>query len=175
MKKIILFIFTIILLYNSPLAIAQSTDTDDGLQSRQIGLAFSMLGGPGITYLFPLSGKDNFKLSGIYVYSSNSDNTDSFYSLGAEYQRDLYETESLRGHFILGGHVDNSLSHSVYFDYSDKGSYFNMGVGLGFDYGSTTKGLVLNGHLTYQLTSGIMGSKSKRIGLAGGFGLGFNF
>ncbi len=177
MKKIITFFFAAILLCNSPFAMAQSTDndTDEGLQSRQIGLTFSTLGGPGITFLFPLSGKDNFKLSGIYVYSNNSGETESFYSLGAEYQRDLYETQSLRGHFLLGGHVDNSISHDLYFDYTDKGSYFNMGIGLGFDFGSVTHGLILNGHLTYQLTSGIMGNKSKRVGLAGGFGIGFNF
>lgn len=104
---------------------------------------------------------------------------ETFFSLVAEYHRDLVERNDKRAYFTTGVHVDNQLSNTVYFDYSDVSTtqtgFFNAGIGMGFDYGNITDGIILNVHITYQLTTGFGDVDQTRIGLGGGLGFGFNF
>lgn len=154
----------------------QSSGEDEFNSPRQIGLTFSTLGGSGIYYQFPATEKDNIKFTGLFIYSNEESFQESFFSLGVEYQRDLHEAETRRGYLIFGTHIDNQISEDLYFDYSeDRSSYFNLGTGIGFDFGDSHKGILLSAHITYQLTTGLYGSDRTRIGLGGGFGIGFNF
>lgn len=142
---------------------------------RQIGLSFSTLSGAGIHYLLPVDYQNNVKFTGFYYYTSSGNSEDSFYSLGVEYQRDIFEDDVSRVHFILGTHIDNNLSENIYFqDRTERSSYFNLGTGLGYDFGGGAKGIMVNIHVTYQLTTGI-GFDQTRLGLGFGAGLGLNF
>jgi hypothetical protein len=144
----------------------------------QIGLSFSTLGGPGIYYMHPVSEAGNIKFTGIIIYSNDSDYKESFFSLGVEYQRDLVEDTNKRGYFTAGAHVDNQVSNDLYFSgnyNTTRSSYFSTGLGLGFDYGNTKKGIVLNAHISYQITNGLGNTDDFRVGLGGGVGIGFNF
>lgn len=148
--------------------------------SRQLGLSYSSLGGAGIHFILPTTEKDNVKFTGILIYRDDADSKETFFSLGAEYQRDLVEGNDKRAYFSAGAHVDNQLSNTLYFDYYDTISssrvrFFNAGIGLGFDYGNITDGIVLNAHVSYQLTTGYGDVDRTRVGLGGGLGIGFNF
>ncbi len=161
-----------------PISSSLAQEKSVSIQPNQVGLTFSTLGGPGIYYVHPLSESNNVKFTGIVVYSNDSDYKESFFSLGAEYQRDLVEDANKRGYFTIGAHVDNEVSSDLYFngDYNQsKSSFFSLGAGLGFDFGSTEKGIVLNAHLSYQLTNGLGNIDRFRIGIGGGVGIGFNF
>jgi len=106
-------------------------------------------------------------------------NKETFFSIGAEYQRDLVEGNDSRAYFAVGTHLDNQLSNTLYFDYYgeelDNKRFFNAGIGLGFDYGNTRTGIVLNAHVSYQFTTGLGDVDKTRVGLGGGLGIGFNF
>ncbi|MEX0721660.1 MAG: hypothetical protein WD059_13390 [Balneolaceae bacterium] len=173
MKKFLCLLILLSVMYSFAQA---QPDESKIYNAKQVGLTFSTLGGAGIHYIAPSSEKDNMKFTGIYIYSDNNSEKSSYFSLGVEYQRDLIEGEDRRGYVAIGGHIDNDLSEGLYFEEnSNRQSYFSIGTGLGLDFGSTDKGIILNAHLTYQLTTGLAGTDRTRIGLGGGVGLGFNF
>lgn len=170
-----LVLFVALLISTGTIATAQNTQSEF-VKSKQVGLTYSTIGGYGIHFIFPDSERDNFKITGIYVFDDSNGETDSFFSLGGEYQRDLLEDELKRVFFLAGLHVDNRISENTFFNYSrDKESFVSIGGGLGADFGSTSKGLVLNAHLTYQYTGGLNDTHRRRLGLGGGIGIGFNF
>lgn len=171
-KKLLCLIIAII--YFSTLAFAQSAEGEN-FKSQQIGIVFSTLGGSGLYYILPSTESDNVKFTGIYLYTDEGAEKESYYSLGVEYQRDLVEDDQKRGYLAFGGHVDNSTTEALYFRAdSDKQSYFNIGIAIGIETGSLSKGIVLNASISYQFTTSLTG-KETRLGLGGGFGLGFNF
>lgn len=175
MKRI--WVAVLLLVFSGNL-LAQDEETVNA--SRQLGLSYSSLGGAGIHYIHPTTERDNVKFTGILIYRDDVSVKETFFSLGAEYQRDLVEGNDKRAYFTVGGHIDNQLSNTLYFDYysdnsSSRAGFFNAGIGLGFDYGNITDGIVLNLHITYQLTTGFGDVDRTRIGLGGGLGLGFNF
>lgn len=153
-------------------------EEDQNLSPKQVGLTYSTLGGSGIHYLLPINNQDNIKFAGILMYREEDSSKDSFYSIGVEYQRDLVEDETKRAYFTAGTHLDNKFSDTIYFGNQYDGestSFFSLGVGFGFDFGRTSKGIVLNALVTYQFTKGMGNTDRTRIGLGGGVGLGFNF
>lgn len=176
MKKI----FTLLLCF-FPVAFAQAQafgNQEEFQASKQFGVVASTISGTGIYYLAPITKKDNFKIAGIYIYDSDNDYADSFFSLGAEFQRDFYETRMRRAYFLVGTSIDNSISSDTFFfDYEDERntSSFNLGVGVGADLGDRGRGLIINFHLSYQLTQGFKDSDQTRVGLGAGIALGFNF
>ncbi|MFV1884550.1 MAG: hypothetical protein ACMZ7B_08685 [Balneola sp.] len=101
MKKTGIILFISILL--TPLLYAQ--EMDDFAATKQLGLSLSSVTGAGIHYIYPYNERDNLKFVGIYIYNDDNNGKDSFFSLGAEYQRDLRETSTQRiyafGGFIL--------------------------------------------------------------------------
>ncbi len=173
------FLTLMLCFFPAAFAGAQVVENGEEFQaSKQFGVVASTISGTGIYYIAPINEKDNFKIAGIYIYDSEDDYTDSFFSLGAEYQRDFYETRMRRAYFLTGASIDNSISDDAFFyDYEDETSTssFNMGVGVGADLGDRSRGLIINFHLTYQLTQGFDDSDRTRVGLGGGIALGFNF
>ncbi|MAO63935.1 MAG: hypothetical protein CL666_02925 [Balneola sp.] len=175
MKRILTLI---LILFFSGNLLAQQEETVNA--SRQLGLSYSSLGGAGIHYIVPTTENDNIKFTGILIYRDDAEARETFFSIGAEYQRDLVEGNDKRAYFTTGAHIDNQLSNTLYFDYYDNDSssrvgFFNAGIGLGFDYGNITDGIILNIHLSYQLTTGFGDVDRTRVGLGGGLGIGFNF
>lgn len=176
MKRLVLCLGICMLLLVS--GYSQSKEAKEFVATKQLGLTLSTLSGTGIYYLFPINEKDNFKIAGIYIYDNTGSYSDSFFSLGFDYQRDFYEEDSRRVYFLAGAHIDNSISNDTYFedyDYDDNTSFFSVGGGVGADLGNRTKGLVFNMHLTYQLTKSLDDANRTRIGLGIGVGVGFNF
>ncbi|HCD53131.1 MAG TPA: hypothetical protein DEQ34_11825 [Balneolaceae bacterium] len=175
-----LFVLLIGLLISSANLSAQDTEY---ASARQIGASISTLGGYGIHYIHPIDEKDNLKIIGIYIYDDSNGYKDSYFSLGGEYQRDLWESNVRRLYSLFGMHIDNQLSKDYYFDdYSYVGynssyndTYFSIGGGIGMDLGERTKGVIVNAHLTYQFTRGMGDADHTRIGLGAGIGVGFNF
>ncbi len=177
MKKIILMIVFTALLVSSNL-FAQSKKPLELVGTKQLGLTASTLGGTGIYYLHPINERDNFKIAGIYIYDNSSSYSDSYFSLGFDYQRDFYEEYTRRVYFLAGAHIDNAISNDTFFDGFDnenKESFFSIGAGVGADLGDRSKGLVFNLHLTYQLTKSLDDNERTRVGLGAGIGVGFNF
>lgn len=131
MKKIILLIVLSVLLASTSL-FSQTKKSLEFVGTKQLGLTASTLGGTGIYYLHPINEKDNFKIAGIYIYDNNSSYSDSYFSLGFDYQRDFYEEYTRRVYFLAGAHIDNSLSDDAFFenyDSDNKTSFFSMEQG----------------------------------------------
>jgi opacity protein-like surface antigen len=177
MKKIILLIVLSVLLASTSL-FSQTKKPLEFVGTKQLGLTASTLGGTGIYYLHPINEKNNFKIAGIYIYDDNSSYSDSYFSIGFDYQRDFYEEYTRRVYFLTGAHIDNAISEDAFFESyenDDKASFFSIGVGVGADLGDRSKGLVFNLHLTYQLTKSLDDNDRTRVGLGAGIGVGFNF
>jgi len=176
MKRLVLCLGICLLVLVS--GYSQSKEAKEFIASKQLGLTVSTLGGTGIYYLHPINEKDNFKIAGIYVYDNGDSYSDSYFSLGFDYQRDFYEEYTRRVYFMAGASIDNSVTNDTFFDnYSseNKSSYFSIGAGVGADLGDRTKGLVFNLHITYQLTQSLDDNDRTRVGLGAGVGVGFNF
>ncbi len=171
MYKIIVVLMVVLLTPNYGFA----QDLELETKNLQLGLAFSTLGGSGIYILAKPKPTDYFKITGIFVYDNEDEIKDTFFSLGAEYQRNLFMNSANRTYAILGTSFDNSISGETFFDESNTDRIFNFGVGMGIDFGSFVKGIVLNLHLTYQYTTAFGDSEFTRLGLGAGFGIGLNF
>tara|TARA_R110000868_G_scaffold1211_1_gene9249 strand:+ start:15682 stop:16212 length:531 start_codon:yes stop_codon:yes gene_type:complete len=156
--------------------ILQAQENDEFVFTKQIGLTLSSVTGAGIQYIYPSTEKDNIKVVGIFIYNNDTDNKDSFFSLGLEYQRDLRESNIQRVYAFGGAHIDNSFSEETFFN-SDgqQDSFFSLGGGMGVDLGDRKRGLILNFHAAYQFTRGFGDEDKTRIGLGAGIGIGFNF
>tara|TARA_R110002124_G_C8757645_1_gene498838 strand:- start:144 stop:674 length:531 start_codon:yes stop_codon:yes gene_type:complete len=157
---------------------SQSKQAKEFVATKQLGLTVSTLSGTGIYYLIPINEKDNLKIAGIYIYDNEESYSDSYFSLGFDYQKDFYEEYTRRVYFMAGASIDNSVSNDTFFDgydYDSKTSFFSLGVGVGADLGDRSKGLVFNLHITYQLTQSIDDNDRTRVGLGAGVGVGFNF
>lgn len=158
--------------------ISVNAQDESEISAQQLGLSYSSVGGAGIHYIQPISPKDNVKFTGILIYRSESQDKETYFSLGFDYQWDLLEDDSKRVYFLAGAHLDNELSNTLYFDYTDdsnRKTFFGTGIGLGADFGNTQNGIIVNGHISYQLTKGFGDIDRTRIGLGGGIGLGFNY
>ncbi|MEX0844188.1 MAG: hypothetical protein WD022_02860 [Balneolaceae bacterium] len=172
--KLILLICTIFLSSGSLFA----QDEEALFNSRQLGLSYSTLGGIGIHYIHPYDEWNNLKTTGIIIYRKDLENKESYFSLGLDYQRDMFEDETMRAYLSAGMQLDNRFSDIIFFKESyvnELNVFFSTGVGMGIDYGTDISSLVLNGHITYQYTTGIIKTGHKRIGLGAGLGIGFNF
>ncbi|MEO1021156.1 MAG: hypothetical protein AAFW89_01315 [Bacteroidota bacterium] len=156
--------------------VSTSTAFTQGQKSRQAGVTFSTLHGTGAHFLFPYTDKSNMKVSGLVLLNKGNGGSDSFVSIGGEYQRDVSEGTLHRLYTSIGGQVDNSLSGSVFFgeDITDV-IYGSYGLSIGADYGNIRGGFVVNVHLTFQRTVGIFGSDRSRIGFGGGLGMAYLF
>lgn len=173
MKRFFALFFILILFQY--LGFAQENDNPG---SKQLGLSYSTIGGAGIHYLHPITERDNIKFTGILIYRSEEQDKETFFSFGFDYQWDLLEDESKRVYALAGAHLDNEMSNTLYFSYGDeidRKTFFGTGIGLGSDFGNISKGLIINAHITYQLTKGFGDIDRTRIGLGGGLGIGFNF
>jgi hypothetical protein len=171
MYKIIVVLMVMLVVPNY--GFAQESELEK--KNVQLGLSFSTLGGSGIYYLAKPTPTDYFKITGIFIYDNGNDTKDSFFSLGAEYQRNLFINSANRTYAIFGASFDNSISGNTFFDESNTDRIFNFGVGMGIDFGSSVKGIVFNTHLTYQYTTEFGDSEFTRLGLGGGIGVGLNF
>jgi len=142
---------------------------------QQIGLAYSTLGGSGFYYLLSPNLKDNVKITAIFVYDNDGNDSEfSFFSLGTEYQRDLYQSRKTRAYALTGLSFDNDISSGLLFE--EQTSVFNIGTGLGVDFGQITRGIAFNFHITYQFSRRFGDDYHKtRVGLGGGLGIGVNF
>ncbi|MTI86376.1 MAG: hypothetical protein FH748_00250 [Balneolaceae bacterium] len=175
MKKSFLLILLLILCvsFNS---LAQSSAATSEKAAKQLGVTASMLGGTGLYYLAPLTATDHLKLTGILFYSEDDTDKDTYFSLGAEYQHDVYTSRIRRAYFTAGGYVYNeTFGRSYGIDSKERYSDFTAGLGLGVDLGNSDKGLLLNLVVSYQLKSRFEGDDDLTIGLGVGIGLGFNF
>lgn len=172
LKKAGIILFITILL--TPLLYAQ--EKDDFAPTKQLGLSLSSVTGAGIHYIYPYNEKDNLKFVGIYIYNDDNDGKNSFFSLGAEYQRDLRETSMQRIYAFGGLHIDNSFSEDTFFESNgQQDKFFSLGGGMGVDFGDSKQGLAFNIHIAYQFTKGFGDEDKTRIGLGAGFGIGYNF
>lgn len=171
MNRLLILLLVIILF---PLhTFAQESEVEK--KNIQLGLALSTMGGSGIYYLAKPTLHDHFKFTGIFIYDTENENKDSYFSLGAEYQRNLFVNQVNRSYSIVGFSFDNSISGETFFDESNSDRIFNAGVGMGIDFGNPDKGIILNLHITYQYTSEFGENEFNRLGLGGGFGIGLNF
>ncbi len=158
---------------------AQDIDSEEEtkLDTRniQLGLSYSTIGGSGIYYLGKPTEMDHFKITGIYVYDDEDGSENSYFSLGMEYQRNVFRDLSNRAYTLIGVSYDNNVATDTFFGDSRDDSFLNMGVGMGIDFGSHDKGLIINAHLTYQFSTGVRDSDRTRVGLGAGLGIGLNF
>jgi hypothetical protein len=173
---VFLFVWMIIGLQNSYSQVDKTSYPD-----RQIGVALSTLAGGGFSYLdydiFGLGPNHAFRWVGIFIYNDANEKTNSFFSLGGEYQKTMMWKESARAYFLVGAHVDNQMSSQTFFggDYKND-TFFSTGVGFGYDAGKIlSPGLIFNFNVSYQLTTGFGAETRTRVGFGGGIGLGYNF
>lgn len=176
MEKALKKIVAIFLLFIVISPVLNAQNQDEFILTKQLGLTLSTITGAGIHYIYPSTEKDNIKVVGIFIYNNDSNSKESFFSLGAEYQRDLRESEIQRIYAFGGAHIDNSFSEATFFN-SDgqQNKFFSLGGGMGVDFGDRIKGLILNFHVGYQFTRGFGSLDKTRVGLGVGVGAGFNF
>ncbi len=175
--KLILFIILFILCI-SEISFAQDSEE---YRDKIVGVSVSTLSGLALYITTDLTYEDNLKVSFLVLPDQSEDDffiqeyeSETVFSFGIEYQRDLLESKRLRLHFLTGAGIDNTLYRfEDCYDSNTNCFFTNAGIGLGFDI-EIVKGFIINIHTTYQLSQSHGDINDKFYGFGGGIGLGIH-